>query len=53
MNQTRHAGVWTIEDRCESVLHYLPFDVPYGTDALKVEFDFDKDERAPEGHAAA
>ena len=30
MNQTRHAGVWTIEDRCESVLHYLPFDVPYG-----------------------
>src|SRR5690242_15871892 len=42
MNQTRHAGVWTIEDRCESVLHYLPFDVPYGTGALKVEINFDR-----------
>jgi PHP domain len=44
MNQTRHAGVWTIEDRCESVLHYLPFDVPYGTGALRVDFDFDRTE---------
>ncbi len=42
MNQTRHAGMWTIEDRCESTLHYLPFNVPHGTGALKVELDFDR-----------
>jgi hypothetical protein len=33
--------MWTIEDRCESTLHYLPFNVPHGTGALKVELDFD------------
>ena len=41
MDQTRHAGVWTIEDRCESTWHYLPFDVPNGTSALRVELDYD------------
>ncbi|HEX5188451.1 MAG TPA: CehA/McbA family metallohydrolase [Streptosporangiaceae bacterium] len=44
MNQTRHAGIWTIEDRCESTWHYLPFNVPYGTDALRVELDYDRSE---------
>ncbi|HEX6933708.1 MAG TPA: CehA/McbA family metallohydrolase [Streptosporangiaceae bacterium] len=42
MNQTRHTGIWTIEDRCESTWHYLPFNVPYGTDALRVELDYDR-----------
>jgi PHP domain len=42
MNQTRHAGIWTIEDRCESTWHYLPFNVPYGTGALRVELDYDR-----------
>jgi PHP domain len=41
MNQTRHAGIWTIEDRCESTWHYLPFDVPRGTGALRVELGYD------------
>ncbi len=36
-----HAGVWTIEDRCESTWHYLPFDVPPGSAALRVELDYD------------
>ena len=44
MNQTRHAGIWTIEDRCESTWHYLPFNVPFGTDALRVELDYDRSE---------
>jgi hypothetical protein len=38
---TTHAGVWTIEDRCESVWRYLPFEVPAGTDAVRVELDYD------------
>ncbi len=38
---TTHAGVWTIEDRCESVWQYLPFEVPAGTDALRVELEYD------------
>src|SRR6266566_1019280 len=42
MNQTRHAGIWTIEDRCESTWHYLPFNVPAGTGALRVELDYDR-----------
>jgi hypothetical protein len=42
MNQTRHAGIWTIEDRCESTWHYLPFNVPAGTGALRVQLDYDR-----------
>ena len=42
MTQTRHAGIWTIEDRCESTWHYLPFNVPRGTGALRVELDYDR-----------
>lgn len=38
---TAHSGEWTIEDRCESAWHYLPFEVPPGTDALRVELDYD------------
>src|ERR1022692_864889 len=41
MAQTRHAGTWTIEDRCESAWQYLPFDVPPGASALRVELDYD------------
>jgi len=43
MAETRHAGRWTIEDRCESAWHYLPIDVVPGTCALKVELDYDPD----------
>jgi PHP domain-containing protein len=40
---TRHTGTWTIEDRCESTLHYLPLEVPAGSQALRVLLDFDAD----------
>src|SRR5712692_2851905 len=43
MALTRHAGTWTIEDRCESTWHYLPFEVPAGARALRVALDFDAD----------
>src|SRR5579875_2393103 len=36
-----HSGVWTIEDRCASAWHYLPFDVPPGAAALRVDLDYD------------
>jgi PHP domain len=42
MAETRHAGRWTIEDRCESAWQYLPIDVPPGTYALMVEFSYDR-----------
>jgi hypothetical protein len=41
MAQTRHAGTWTIEDRCESTWHYLPVEVPAGASALRVQLDYD------------
>lgn len=41
MGLTRHAGTWTIDDRCESVWRYLPVEVPPGTGALRVELDYD------------
>src|SRR6266851_3757693 len=41
MAQTRHAGTWTIEERCESAWQYLTFDVPPGSSALRVELDYD------------
>jgi hypothetical protein len=40
---TRHTGTWTIEDRCESTLHYLPLQVPAGSQTLRVLLDFDAD----------
>src|SRR6266487_516475 len=42
MAETRHAGIWTIEDRCVSAWHYLPVDVPPGTSAIAVELDYDR-----------
>src|SRR5579859_431907 len=41
-NCARHAGRWTLEDRFDSPWHYLPAEVPPGTGALRVEFDFDR-----------
>jgi len=41
MALTRHAGIWTIEDRCESTWHYLPFEVAAGACALRVQLDYD------------
>ena len=35
------AGVWRIEDRIESTWHYLPFEVPAGAAALRVDLDYD------------
>jgi hypothetical protein len=40
MAQTRHAGEWTIEDKCESPWHYLPIEVPPGSSALKVDLEY-------------
>lgn len=40
MAQTRHAGEWTIEDKCESPWHYLPIEVPVGSSALKVDLEY-------------
>ena len=37
---SRHAGEWTIEDKCESAWHYLPVDVPAGSSALKVDLAY-------------
>src|SRR5450432_4277002 len=42
MAETQHAGRWTIEDRCDSVWQYLPFEVPPGSCALRVELDYDR-----------
>jgi hypothetical protein len=41
MAETRHAGRWTIEDRCRSAWHYLPVDVPPGSSALRVELEYE------------
>src|SRR5215475_9878301 len=41
MAGTRHAGLWTIEDQCESAWHYLPFEVARGACAVRVELNYD------------
>jgi PHP domain len=41
MADTLHAGVWTIEDLCESTWHYLPFEVGPGATAVRVELEYD------------
>jgi hypothetical protein len=41
MADTRHVGVWTIEDQCESAWHYLPFEVGTGATAVRVELEYD------------
>ncbi len=40
MTLTRHAGEWTIEDKCTSAWHYLPVEVPPGSSALRVELEY-------------
>jgi hypothetical protein len=39
---TVHAGVWTLEDRLASPLHYLPVEVAPGTAALRVELEYER-----------
>ena len=46
MAKTRHSGQWTIEDRCQSPWQYLPFEVPPGAAALRVELSYDRAEDA-------
>jgi PHP domain len=43
MAETRHAGTWTIDDRCQSTWQYLPVEVPPGSSALTVELDYGAD----------
>jgi hypothetical protein len=40
MALTRHAGEWTIEDKCASAWHYLPVDVPPGSSSLRVDLEY-------------
>ncbi|HET9896914.1 MAG TPA: CehA/McbA family metallohydrolase [Streptosporangiaceae bacterium] len=42
MALTRHAGEWTIEDKCQSPWHYLPVEVPPGVAALRVDLEYNK-----------
>ncbi len=42
MVTTVQAGRWTLEDRFSSAWHYLPFEVPYGACALRVELDYER-----------
>ena len=39
---TRHSGKWTLEDRFASPWHYLPVEIPPGTQAVRVELDYDR-----------
>jgi hypothetical protein len=39
---TRHAGRWTLKDRIASAWHYLPFEVPPGSCALRAELEYDR-----------
>jgi hypothetical protein len=39
---TVHAGIWTLEDRLASPLHYLPVEVAPGTAALRVELEYER-----------
>ncbi len=42
MVTTRHAGRWTLADRFSSAWHYLPFEVPPGACALRVELEYER-----------
>lgn len=42
MAPTEHHGWWTIEDRFVSAWHYLPVEVPPGTQGLRVELAYDR-----------
>jgi hypothetical protein len=39
---TRHAGHWTLTDRVASLWHYLPFEVPPGTCALRFVLEYER-----------
>jgi hypothetical protein len=39
---TRHAGRWTVEDRCASAWHYLPVEVPAGCRGLRAQLEYDR-----------
>ena len=39
---TRHEGRWTLEDRFVSAYQYLPFEVPRGGYALRVELEYER-----------
>ena len=42
MVTTRHAGRWTLADRFSSAWHYLPFEVPAGACAVRVELEYER-----------
>ncbi len=42
MVTTRHAGRWTLADRFSSAWHYLPFEVPSGACAVRVELEYER-----------
>jgi PHP domain len=39
---TRHRGRWTLEDRFSSPWHYLPFEVPRGSCAIRAELEYER-----------
>ncbi len=39
---TRHSGRWTLEDRFSSAWHYLMFDVPPGSCAVRAELEYER-----------
>jgi PHP domain len=39
---TSHSGRWTLEDRFASAWHYLPFEVPRGACAVRVELEYER-----------
>jgi hypothetical protein len=39
---TRHTGRWTLEDRFSSAWHYLPFEVPPGSCAVRAELEYER-----------
>jgi len=39
---TRHTGRWTLEDRFSCAWHYLPFDVPPGSCAVRAELEYER-----------
>ena len=39
---TRHSGHWTLADRFASPWHYVPFEVPAGTAALRAHLEYER-----------
>jgi hypothetical protein len=42
MAVTRHTGRWTLEDRFAAPWHYLPFEVPHGSCAVRAELEYER-----------